>query len=136
MRDPDNNSQMEESAVAASVDLLTRQDPVPALSDRARDAIVQAVAANADMAPERASVAVSFLENLSRRFSGGLEALLRPLALGTMGAAGVAGLVFGGLMGTPAAYTDLTPEEELAGYYAVALADNGLFDSDPAEGTN
>mgnify|MGYP000468767023 CR=1 FL=1 len=52
--------------------------------------------------------------------------MLRPVALGTLGLAGLAGLGAGSLMTAPAA--DWTPEQELAAHYDFARAGTSVYD--------
>ncbi|MCI5043663.1 MAG: hypothetical protein MRY72_03105 [Aquisalinus sp.] len=138
MSDVSKNKQSDDDMIIDGLQRIKSDSPAPSLSDASRAFIIEAVAANADQPAKevQASSSAGFLDDLVQRFSGGLEALLRPVALGTMTAAGVAGVAFGALMSAPAAYADLTPEQELASYYEVAFADSDFFESGPAEGIN
>ncbi len=141
MSDMSEHEKSDDDLIIKDLQRIRRENPAPGLREASRSFIIEAVAANAGHAAEETKAMqttplAGFLDGLAQRFSGGLEALLRPVALGTMAAAGVAGVAFGAMMSAPAAYADLTPEQELASYYEVAFADSDLFESTPAEGVN
>ncbi len=102
---------------------LKAEDPAPRLSGAAKASILAALPAT------EAESSSNSLAALIRRISGS-DFLLKPVSLGTFGVAGIAGLFAGSLMTAPAVYAELTPEEELASYYEIAIGSSDLY-TDP-----
>ncbi len=135
MSDESRTRMSENDPLFDEIRKIKAANPAPALSSASRAAIVHAARSSAMPAVSRQPLGDAF-SALTDRLSGGLETLLRPVAIGTLGLAGLAGLAAGGLLAAPA-YAELTPEQELASHFEFAVhLGSGIFDDQTADGVN